>query len=35
MRDEVEYFYYLAQGTPEELVRQCRNGVKRAIPPTT
>ena len=29
MREEVDYFYYLAQGTPEHMERQCADGVRR------
>ena len=29
VRDEVDYFYYLSWGTPEELEAQCRGGVER------
>ncbi len=28
-RDEVDYFYYLAWGTPEEVAAQCREGAER------
>ena len=28
-RDEIDYFYYLAQGTPDELRAQCAEGVGR------
>ena len=29
MRDEVDYFCYLAQGSPEELAQQCRQAMER------
>jgi L-alanine-DL-glutamate epimerase-like enolase superfamily enzyme len=29
VRDEVDYFYYLAVGTPDEVAEQCREGVAR------
>jgi L-alanine-DL-glutamate epimerase-like enolase superfamily enzyme len=29
MRSEVDYFYYLTVGTPEEVAEQCRDGVAR------
>ena len=29
LRDEVDYFCYLSQGTPEEIEAQCRDGVER------
>src|SRR6185436_7409414 len=29
LRDEVDYFYYLARGTPEEITRQAADGVRR------
>lgn len=29
LRDEVDYFYYLARGTPEEITRQAAEGVVR------
>lgn len=29
LRDEVDYFYYLAQGSPEHIQRQCADGVAR------
>jgi L-alanine-DL-glutamate epimerase-like enolase superfamily enzyme len=29
MRPEVDYFYYLTVGTPEEIAAQCRDGVER------
>ncbi|MBC8129298.1 MAG: mandelate racemase/muconate lactonizing enzyme family protein [Rhizobiaceae bacterium] len=29
MRSEVDYFYYLTVGTPEEIAEQCRDGVAR------
>jgi L-alanine-DL-glutamate epimerase-like enolase superfamily enzyme len=29
MRSEVDYFYYLTVGTPEEIAAQCRDGVER------
>ena len=29
LRDEVDYFYYLARGTPEEVTRQAVDGVSR------
>jgi L-alanine-DL-glutamate epimerase-like enolase superfamily enzyme len=29
VRDEVDYFYYLSRGTPEELEAQCQDGVER------
>ena len=29
LRDEVDYFYYLARGTPEEITRQAADGVSR------
>src|SRR4051812_25780247 len=29
-RDAVDYFYYLAVGTPEDLTEQCRDGVARS-----
>ena len=29
LRDRVDYFYYLAQGSADDLVRQCRDGVRR------
>jgi L-Ala-D/L-Glu epimerase len=29
LRDEVDYFYYLARGTPEEITRQAADGVAR------
>ena len=29
VRDELDYFYYLAQGTPDELRAQCADGVER------
>ncbi len=29
MRSEVDYFYYLTVGTPEEVAEQCREGVAR------
>ena len=29
VRDEVDYFYYLRWGTPEEVAEQCRDGVER------
>jgi glucarate dehydratase len=29
VRETVEYFYYLAVGTPEEVAAQCREGVER------
>ena len=29
LRDEVDYFYYLAQGQPAEITRQCEDGIAR------
>jgi glucarate dehydratase len=29
MREEVDYFYYLARGSPDDIARQCRDGVAR------
>ena len=29
MRDEVDYFYYMEWGTPEEIARQAKDGVKK------
>ena len=29
LRDEVDYFYYLAQGQPTEITRQCEDGIAR------
>ena len=29
VQDEIDYFYYLAQGTPDELRAQCADGVER------
>lgn len=29
LRDEVDYFCYLARGTPEQLAQQCEEGVRR------
>jgi L-alanine-DL-glutamate epimerase-like enolase superfamily enzyme len=29
MRDEVTYFYYLSQGSPEHVERECAAGVRR------
>lgn len=29
VQEEIEYFYYLAQGSPEELSRQCADGIAR------
>src|SRR5213078_4663643 len=29
LREEVDYFYYLARGTPEEITRQAADGVAR------
>jgi len=29
LRDDVDYFYYLARGTPEEITRQAADGVRR------
>lgn len=29
LRDEVDYFYYLARGTPDEISRQAADGVRR------
>src|SRR5580693_6224049 len=29
MREEVDYFYYLSQGSPEHVTRECSDGVRR------
>ncbi len=29
VRDEVNYFYYLSQGRPEDIAEQCREGVRK------
>ena len=31
VREEVDYFYYLAQGPPDDLVQQCLDGVKKGF----
>src|SRR5262249_47377706 len=31
MRDRVNYFYYLAQGSPEDIDRQCEAGLKQGF----
>ena len=31
VRDQVNYFYYLSQGSSDDLVRQCREGLKRGF----
>src|SRR5438445_8261266 len=31
VRERANYFYYLAQGTPAEIARQCRDGLARGF----
>ena len=35
LRDEVDYFYYLARGLPEDITRQATDGVRAATPAST